>query len=73
MIPREEHLKQVNRFHDMLEKVDKEIEKQGEIGPDISLLSQYFELTSKVWPLVDDCIEKIKFRLDEFEENHKLK
>ena len=67
MIPREEHIKQVNRFHDILEQVDKEIEKTKEIGPDISLLSQYFELTSKIWPLVDDSIEKIKFRLDEFE------
>ncbi len=73
MIPREEHLKQVNRFHDMLEKVDKGIE-QTKIGErDFNLLRQYFELTSKVWPVVDDCIEKIKFRLDEFEENHKLK
>lgn len=67
MIPREEHLKQINRFHDMLEKVDKEIEKHGDIGPDISLLSKWFELTSKVWPLVDDSIEQIKDRLDEFE------
>jgi hypothetical protein len=74
MIPREEHLKQVNRFHDMLEKVDKGIEEQTKIGErDFNLLRQYFELTSKVWPVVDDCIEKIKFRLDEFEENHKLK
>jgi hypothetical protein len=68
MISREEHLKQVNRFHDMLEKVDKGIEEQTKIGEtDFNLLRQYFELTSKVWPLVDDCIEKIKFRLDEFE------
>lgn len=67
MIPREEHLKQINRFHDMLKKIDDEIERQGEVGPDISLLSKYFELTSKIWPLVDDCVEKIKFRLDEFE------
>lgn len=68
MIPREEHLKQVNRFHDMLEKVDKGIEEQTKIGEsDFNLLRQYFELTSKVWPLVDDSIEQIKDRLDEFE------
>lgn len=67
MIPREEHLKQINRFHDMLKKIDDEIERQGEVGPDISLLSKYFELTSKVWPVVDNSIEQIKDRLDEFE------
>jgi hypothetical protein len=67
MIPREEHLKQVNRFHDMLEKVDKEIEKQGVDNVNPELLFEYFILSSKVWPLVDDSIEKIKFRLDEFE------
>ncbi|MDI3349963.1 hypothetical protein [Mycoplasmopsis arginini] len=66
MIPREEHLKQVNRFHDMLESVDNKIE---ELTTDSTpeLLSKYFELTSKIWPLVDDSIEKIKDRLDEFE------
>jgi hypothetical protein len=69
MISREEHLKQVNRFHDILEKVDKGIEEQTKIGEtDFNLLRQYFELTSKVWPLVDDCVEQIKDRLDEFEE-----
>jgi maltooligosyltrehalose synthase len=67
MIPREEHLKQVNRFHDMLEKVDKEIESQGLNNTSNELLFQYFTLTGKVWPLVDDSIEKIKDRLDEFE------
>jgi hypothetical protein len=69
MIPREEHLKQVNRFHDILEKLNKGIKEQTKIGEtDFYMLKQYFELTSKVWPLVDDCIEQIKFRLDEFEE-----
>lgn len=67
MIPREEHLKQVNRFHDMLEKVDNEIEKQGVDNVKAELLLEYFSLTSKVWPLVDECIERIKYRLDEFE------
>jgi hypothetical protein len=67
MIPREEHIKQVNRFHDMLEKVDKEIEERGE-NADHDLYFKYFNLTSKIWPLVDDCIDKIKFKLDEFEQ-----
>lgn len=66
MIPREEHLKQVNRFHDMLGKIDKEIEEKGE-NADHNLYFKYFNLTSKVWPLVDDCIEQIKDKLDEFE------
>jgi hypothetical protein len=68
MIPREEHLKQINRFHDMLEKVNKGIDEQTKIGEsDFNLLSQHFELTSKIWPVVDNSIEQIKDRLDEFE------
>lgn len=65
MISREEHLKQINRFHDMLEKVDKEIEEKGD-NSDHDLYFKYFNLTSKVWPLVDDCIGQIKDKLDEF-------
>jgi len=38
-----------------LEKVDKSIKEQTKIeATDFYLLKQYFELTSKVWPLVDD-------------------
>ena len=43
MIPREEHLKQINRFHDMLEKVDKEIEEKGD-NSDHDLYFKYFNL-----------------------------
>lgn len=66
MIPREEHLKQINRFHDMLKEVDEKIEKLDD-NSGSELLFKYFELTAKIWPLVDDSIEKIKLRLDEFE------
>jgi len=50
----------------MLGKIDKEIEEKGE-NADHNLYFKYFNLTSKVWPLVDDCIEQIKDKLDEFE------
>jgi hypothetical protein len=70
MISREEHLKQVNRFHDMLEKVDNGIiEKIKSSDSDTyELYHKYFILSAKVWPLVNDSIEKIKDRLDQFEE-----
>jgi hypothetical protein len=66
MIPREEHLKQVSRFHDILKKIDDEIEAQGD-NASLELLSKFFYLTSKVWPFVDDRIEEIKYKLDNFE------
>ena len=70
MISREEHLKQVNRFHDMLEKVDSGIQEKIKSGENdgYDLYSKYFILSAKIWPLVDDNIERIKNRLDDFEE-----
>lgn len=79
MLPRVEHIKQINRFHDLLESIDKKIElgKPADFDTTVSderytLLKQYFDLTSKVWPIVDDCIEKIKDELDTFERNNKI-
>jgi hypothetical protein len=72
MISREEHLKQVNRFHDTLEKVDNEIQekiKSGDVST-LELYSNYFILSAMIWPLVDDSIEKIKDRLDRFDIYH---
>jgi hypothetical protein len=53
-----------------LEKVDNEIQekiKSGDVST-LELYSNYFILSAKIWPLVDDSIEKIKDRLDRFEE-----
>lgn len=62
MLPRAEHLKQINRFHDLFESIDKKIEigKSADFDTNVSderytLLKQYFDLTSNVWPIVDDC------------------
>lgn len=62
MINRKEHLKQINRFHDKFEQIDKDIESGT--GDRYELLKQYFDLTSKVWPLIDDCLDTVKNRLD---------
>jgi hypothetical protein len=72
MIPRKEHLKQVNRFHDLVESIDKQIELarlSPTTDPDkvLKLLMQYFEITSKLWPIMDDKIEEIKNAIDKFE------
>jgi len=66
MIPKNEHIKQIERFHNLLETIDKQIEEKGK-DAGFELLKKYFELTSKIWPFVDDCIEQIKDRLDMFE------
>ena len=59
-------IKQIERFHELLETIDKQITEKGKDAGS-ELLEKYFELTSKVWPMVDDCIEQIKHRLDKFE------
>lgn len=66
MIPKNEHIKQIERFHGLVETMDRQIEEKGE-NAEFELLQKYFELTSKIWPIVDTCIEKIKDSLDEFE------
>lgn len=74
MIPREEILKQINRFYDMVESVDKQIEQRKETISDetnkdemdinFKLLRTYFKLTSKVGPKMMDAIDNLKNELD---------
>ena len=73
MIPRQEILKQINRFYDMLESVDKQIEQSKDITDEtnkvqmddnLNLLMTYFKLTSKVGPQMMDAIDNLKTQLD---------
>jgi len=74
MIPREEILEQINRFYDMVESVDKQIEQRKETISDetnkdemdinFKLLRTYFKLTSKVGPKMMDAIDNLKNELD---------
>lgn len=66
MIPKKEHLKQIERFHTLLEAVHKKIEYKGK-DAGLEAFQQYFELTSKVWPMIDNYIEIIKNKLDEID------
>lgn len=73
MIPRQEILKQINRFYDMLESVDKQIEQSKDITDEtnkvqmddnLNLLMTYFKLTSKIGPQMMDDIDNLKTQLD---------
>lgn len=66
MISRKEHLKQVNRFHDLVENISELIEKADD-KEKYNLALKYFKLTAEIWPIVDDNIENIKIQLDKFE------
>ena len=66
MIPKKEHLKQIERFHTLLETIHKKIEYKGK-DAGLEAFQQYFELTSKVWPMIDNYIEIIKNKLDKFD------
>jgi hypothetical protein len=77
MIPREEILKQINRFYDMVESVDKQIEQRKDIpnetdpvemDKNFKLLRTYFKLTSKVGTKMQDAIDDLKTQLDIIEE-----
>jgi len=77
MIPREEILKQINRFYDMVESVDKQIEQRKDIPNEtdtvemdinFKLLRTYFKLTSKVGPKMMNDIDDLKTQLDTLED-----
>ena len=77
MIPREEILKQINRFYDMVESVDKQIEQRKDIpnetdpvemDKNFKLLRTYFKLTSKVGTKMQDAIDDLKTQLDILED-----
>jgi hypothetical protein len=77
MIPREEILKQINRFYDMVESVDKQIEQRKDIPNEtdtvemdinFKLLRTYFKLTSKVGTKMQDAIDDLKTQLDILED-----
>lgn len=73
MIPRQEILDQINRFYDMVESIDNQIEQQQDIPNEtdkdkmdinFGLLKTYFELTSKVGPEMMNAIDTLKTKLD---------
>ena len=72
MIPRNEILKQINRFYDILEEVDSKIEKSKDT-PDFELLESYFNLTSKTGYKLMNCVEDVKCELDRIESKIKNK
>lgn len=68
MIPRNLYLEQINRFYDILEKVDHRIAlEKDKSDPDIELLDEltlkYSILTTKVWIKLDN-IEEVRELLD---------
>jgi hypothetical protein len=69
MIPREEILKQINRFYDMVESIDKQIETDPvEMDKNFKLLRTYFKLTSKVGTKMMNDIDDLKTQLDILED-----
>jgi hypothetical protein len=79
MIPREEILKQINRFYDMVESIDKQIEQRKDIPNEtdpvemdinFKLLRTYFKLTSKVGTKMQDAIDDLKTQLDIIEDKN---
>jgi|GEM_PF-2733030 len=64
MLPRKLHVEQINRFHDAIDNIDKQIELEGDREVKLDLLRMYFKLTSKTWSRVDDFTESLKDEID---------
>lgn len=65
MLPRNLHLEQINRFHDAIDNIDKQIklEEDEKIKGELSFM--YFKLTSKLWGKLDDFTENLKDEIDD--------
>ena len=80
MIPRQEILKQINRFYDMVESIDNQIEQSKDnitdetnkvkMDANLKLLRTYFKLTSKVGTKMQDAIDDLKTQLDILEDEY---
>lgn len=76
MLSREMHLAQVNRFHDLREKIDARIGELENKSNDEFDKEKYFYLKHfvsilRVWPMLDDAFEMIKHELDIIEDKLK--
>lgn len=65
MLPRKLHLEQINRFHDKVESLRKEIDEEKDEKKKGKLTTEYFKFVDKMWPKIDDfCEYEIQNKLD---------
>ena len=63
MLPRKEHLDQINRYH-AIEKMRKDIDAENDKNKKTDMISAYLKVVD-IWPKIDDVIEfTIKHTLD---------
>lgn len=73
MIPKDEHINQIERFHAKMDEISKTIDKHKEDDSRKELIYelsiQYYNMT-KLWGKIDDFIENtLKKELDSLEED----
>ncbi len=66
MLPRKLHLEQINRYHDKLDKLGEDIEKETDTNKKLELYFAWHKLF-KYWSKIDDAIEELKDTLDNIE------
>lgn len=64
MLPRKLHLEQINRFHDLVQKISDQIDVEQDNDKRFELAGIYFRLTSTTWCKIDDHVESLKNELD---------
>jgi len=68
MLPKKLHLEQIERFHDKLDEIDKQIEKckdREDLKDYVGKLSMQWYKLSKVWTEIDNLVEmRIKHEID---------
>lgn len=73
MLPRKLHLDEINRYHDKLVELRKQVDVETDTDKKYILMNEYMRLF-EFWAKIDDFIEfEIKNKLDILEETLKSK
>jgi hypothetical protein len=64
MLPRKQHIDEINRYHDTIENMRKQIDNETDKDKKAELTINYFKLVD-IWSEIDDVVEfTIKHTLD---------
>lgn len=66
MLPKKLHLEQINRYHDKLDSLEKEIDSETDTTKKLALSMAWYKL-HKHWRVIDDAVEFTRDTINDIE------